>query len=42
MEVEVLYHQSVTDVFEGKVPLTKDDAVGYFIHVLQNCYKILI
>lgn len=28
IEVDMLYHQSVTDVFECKVPLTKEDAVS--------------
>ncbi len=27
VEVDLLYHQSVTDLFEGKIPLTKDDTV---------------
>ncbi len=28
VEVDVVYHQSVTDLFEGKIPLTREDAVG--------------
>ena len=31
VEVDLLYHQSVTDVFEGKIPLTKVDAVSLAI-----------
>ena len=27
-EVEMMYHQCVTDVFEEKIPLTKSDAVS--------------
>jgi len=27
VEIDLLYHQSVTDVFEQKIPLTKSDAV---------------
>ena len=29
VEVDLLYHQSVTDVFEGRIPLTKTDTVSH-------------
>ena len=28
VEVDLVYHQSVTDLFEQKIPLTKEDAVS--------------
>lgn len=28
VEVDMLYHQSVTDLFDQKIPLTKKDAVS--------------
>ena len=28
VEIDLLYHQSVTDVFDQKIPLTKFDAVS--------------
>ena len=41
VEVDMLYHQSVTDVFEEKIPLTKSDAVSCrskIYHWLQQNY----
>lgn len=32
VEVDLLYNQSVTDVFEQKIPLTKTDAVSWNTH----------
>ena len=34
IEIDLLYHQSVTDLFDQKIPLTKADAVRY----CERCY----
>ena len=40
-EVEMMYHQSVTDVFEEKIPLTKSDAVSIAIDRTRQIQIIL-
>ena len=46
VEIDLLYHQSVTDVFEQKIPLTKSDAVSLLLFfpfgfdVVNNTVKI--
>ena len=34
IEIDLLYHQSVTDLFDQKIPLTKADAVRIIIIII--------
>ena len=39
VEVDLLYHQSVTDLFEGKIPLTKSDTVSMLPAIVNLCLQ---
>ena len=44
VEIEMLYTQSVTDVFEEKIPLTKQDAVSHnvlCVHSVDGSHNVL-
>ena len=41
VEIDLMYHQSVTDVFEEKIPLTKQDAVRGFMFTHNHRAAIL-